>query len=513
MPKFATPEFFKSFVAGIPMTAEDVRLYRFILTITPAALLLGFWITHAFGYSLLDPFTPRLILTGYSVAVIVLSFCSDSFKKRMHLPVYIFLLLVYLWLLMLTWLNDFEPVILLWDLMYIFAAFQAFRSMSALISFGIIVVFSMFLAYSTVPEPKITEQFMIYYLAGGLVASSISAWLISIRLKEIRHQRRNTEIMKKARNRLNQAERIAGIGYWEMKRGTEDIFLSPGYRRLLGINNGVEKISLEQFFKCVAPEHREDIIRRVRTKGKWKEETDFKVQHEDGTIIYINSVGASEDSEGRLFGYVIDVTTNRRMLVEKEVLLKEVHHRVKNNLQVILSMIRIQRESVKGNPGDLIDAEARIRTIALIHEELYSRDDLSAVDISRYLKNLIRYLLELYRISGKQIEITTEIPSVVMDIDRLIPCALIVTELVSNAMKHAFSDSDKGKIRIHGSAVDNSLSITVGDDGQGAKPDGQTKRDFSGTVLITSLTEQLKGSLISESNGGYSTTLKMKIRD
>ncbi|MFA4850728.1 MAG: PAS domain S-box protein, partial [Methanoregula sp.] len=137
----------------------------------------------------------------------------------------------------------------------------------------------------------------------------------------------------------------------------------------------------------------------------------------------------------------------RRSLQEKEVLLKEIHHRVKNNLQVVWGLIDLQIQSIQ-DPGminTLRDSQNRVRTMSLIHETLYRSDDLSHIRISQYLHNLMDTLFSAYSISPNRIRVELDIDDILLDVESAIPCGLIVNELMSNTFKHAFPGDRKGK--------------------------------------------------------------------
>ncbi len=502
---------FRKWFSGIPLLSEDIKLYRFILMLGPLVILAGYGITHLFQFPYKDPFMPRLIVSAYGIVVFASSFKVSLVKNQLKYFMYFFLLILYLWLLMLTWLNNFDAIFLLWVLMYVYAAFLVFRSVGLLVIFGLIVLISMPVSYFLSPDPLVSETFLVYYLAGGIVASAVSVWMISTRLREISKQRMFLGEMRKARRRLNQAERLAGIGYWELNTRTNELFISPGYRRILDITEDHRISRTEQIFNFIVEEERQT-IKNSALEGDWKKDLQFRIQSGAGDIKVINSVGASTDSENRMFGYVIDITSQHKAVLEKEVLLREIHHRVKNNLQIILSMLRLQRNLVHGSK-EILDAEARIRTIALIHEELYSSHDLTAINLSNYLKNLLRFLMEVYRSPETAVDIKIHLPEVSVDIDRAIPCALIITELVSNAMKHAFPGRSRGIIELSGKTAETELSLTVKDNGTGYYPEEGKDSGSLGMNLISSLTSQLSGTLRTENTPGYTATLKIDLKD
>lgn len=203
----------------------------------------------------------------------------------------------------------------------------------------------------------------------------------------------------------------------------------------------------------------------------------------------------------------------RQSLQEKEILLKEIHHRVKNNLQVVSSLLSLQaRRAESGNAAsDLNQSRNRIRTMALIHELLYQSQDLRQIDFQEYLTSLTRNLIRASSLSD-HVSVTVDARSVRFDVDTAVPCGLIVNELVSNALQHAFDPGREGRIEVTVRHLkDNSYTLSVGDDGCGLLEgiDVQTS-DSLGLVLVRALTRQLQGSL--DILDGPGTCFRIKFR-
>ena len=140
----------------------------------------------------------------------------------------------------------------------------------------------------------------------------------------------------------------------------------------------------------------------------------------------------------------------RSSLAEKEVLLSEIHHRVKNKLQVITSLLDLQARNVEGEDivSVLRDSHNRILSMALVHEQLYQSPDLAKIDFSDYLGSVAASMCDSYGVNGDNIKVNVHAGHVVLDVERAIPCGLIVTELISNALKHAFTPSGRGEINV-----------------------------------------------------------------
>jgi two-component sensor histidine kinase len=191
-------------------------------------------------------------------------------------------------------------------------------------------------------------------------------------------------------------------------------------------------------------------------------------------------------------------------LGEKENLLKEIHHRVKNNLQIIHSMLNLQMSYIKNKKAIELFKESknRVYSMALIHEKLYQSDSLAKIDLPDYVRGLTTNLFLSYGVSERLVKPVISIENVPLDIDRLIPFALIVTELISNSLKHAFPSLPEreevpGEVRIElGRGPDNKLLLTVGDNGIGLPADLEIMESGSlGLKLVSVLVKQLRGTL------------------
>jgi PAS domain S-box-containing protein len=192
-------------------------------------------------------------------------------------------------------------------------------------------------------------------------------------------------------------------------------------------------------------------------------------------------------------------------LQEKEVLLKEIHHRVKNNLQIVTSLIKLQAESVQNQQirDVLKESQNRIRAMALIHEKLYRSPDLARTNLAAYVSDLMQELTRSYGIHPQAIQLQTQIEDILLNIDTAIPCGLIINELVSNALKYAFPDA-RGHIWVQCRLIDaNCCELIVGDDGIGLPPDFDSQNTESlGLQLVYGLTQQVGGDIHVDRNQG-----------
>jgi two-component sensor histidine kinase len=230
----------------------------------------------------------------------------------------------------------------------------------------------------------------------------------------------------------------------------------------------------------------------------------------DGTIIYVReSARAIRDASGRTLFYdgtVEDITEKKlaeekllSSLQEKEVLLKEVHHRVKNNLQVIISLLRLQSRYLD-DPRllELLQAsQNRIRSMAMIHEQLYASQNFARVDFDEYIKNLITHLYVVYGVSPNRVSFKVQAAKIYLDINRAISCGMIINELVSNALRHAFPENRQGEIIV--SLKQDEIGrfyLLVKDNGVGLPEAVEVEKAATlGLQIVRILVHQLGGSL------------------
>ena len=199
-----------------------------------------------------------------------------------------------------------------------------------------------------------------------------------------------------------------------------------------------------------------------------------------------------------------EINERKASLKEKEVLLKEIHHRVKNNLQIISSLLTIQAEKIKDHDAleYFKESQNRIVSMAIIHEKLYQSGDLARIDIAEYIRTLTNDLFHSYGVHSDVISLKINAKGNLMGIDTAIPCGLIINELVSNSLKHAFPAGKKGEISIDLSSHGNDhYVLNVSDDGVGIPENLDIDNTESlGLRLINTLADQLDGSIVLDRN-------------
>jgi PAS domain S-box-containing protein len=231
------------------------------------------------------------------------------------------------------------------------------------------------------------------------------------------------------------------------------------------------------------------------------------------------------DSEGNVVGILGtfgDITERKQAdekikasLKEKDVLLKEIHHRVKNNLQIISSLLKLQSSSIKDKHTLEMfkDSQSRIRTMALIHEKLYQSQDISRVNFVEYISNLAANLFRSYELVTTAINPIINVENIFLEIDVAVPCGLIINEIVSNSLKYAFPDRRKGEIQIHLYFFnEHEIKLIVSDNGIGLPKYLDFKNtETLGLQLVSNLVEQLEGTIEVNGNSGTEFIIKFAI--
>ncbi len=254
---------------------------------------------------------------------------------------------------------------------------------------------------------------------------------------------------------------------------------------------------------------------------------EFRLRKKTGEYIWIEDhmfKAKADDGQEYLSGVLIDVTERKlyeqrisQSLKEKELLLKEIHHRVKNNLQVVSSLLKLQSGYVSDTQtlDILTDSQNRVKSMALVHQKLYQSKDYSQIDFSEYLKQLSSHLLNSFRSTSDDVELRISSDNVFLSIDQAIPCGLIINELISNSLKYAFPVGRKGIINVGVDSLNNNdYHITVQDNGIGFPKDLNYKDTKSlGLQLVNTLVGQIDGTISMENHVGTSFKIMFSSRD
>jgi PAS domain S-box-containing protein len=250
------------------------------------------------------------------------------------------------------------------------------------------------------------------------------------------------------------------------------------------------------------------------------------VQLPNGQIVwfdfYIDPIIVPDKSIEEASYIVHDITDKKlneeqikQSLQEKEILLKEVHHRVKNNLQVISSILNLQSHYIKDAAAleTLKEIQNRIKSMALIHENLYQNKDLSQLNFGEYIANLVQNLVYTYNSSSKEVEVILEVDDIFLNLDFSIPCGLIINELISNSLKHAFTDAREGIIKVIFKKQADVVHLTIEDTGKGFDKDIDFRNtDSLGLQLVIALVDQINGSIVQHSQEKKGTVYNIEFK-
>ncbi len=311
------------------------------------------------------------------------------------------------------------------------------------------------------------------------------------------------------------AQRLAQVGYWENDFVQKNITWSAETYRIFGIENLSEKQSLNFFWTYVHPDDKAGVMElwsNAITAGEKYFEANFRIVLPDGGIRYAHTQGDVEYDEQmrplRMVGAIQDISEHinaqqkiQSALEEKLVLLREVHHRVKNNLQAIISLIEMRIDHLF-DPYTiqfLREIQEQARTMSLVYEQLYQSDSLARVEMQIYLDKLTSNVLQAFG-DGRFIEVQVDAAGIWLDVGAATPCGLIINELVTNALKHAFPPDFQGQPKIWVSFKRNEdhFALVVEDNGIGLPDNVELRQTRSMGLRLVKLwaVHQLGGQVL-----------------
>jgi PAS domain S-box-containing protein len=333
-------------------------------------------------------------------------------------------------------------------------------------------------------------------------------------------RKRVEEALRVSEERYGRAISAGKVGVWEWNIQTNEVYIDSNLKAMLGYKD--EEIA-NQFSNWLRFVHSDDVglvkaeINAYLEELIPKYEIEHRMLHKNGgAYSFLTRGTVVRDEEGIpafMAGSSTDITVRKQVenklkssLKEKEVLLKEIHHRVKNNLQIISSLLRLQSGYIKDKQALEIfkDSQNRVRAMALIHENLYQTSDLAKIEFSEYIRKLKYNLIRCY--NSNNIKINTNIEKVNLKLDTAIPCGLIINELIANSIKHAFKNNDEGEIYVEFITLQKGkYSLSVSDNGVGVRENiDSLKKQSLGLELVWNLVEQLEGTIIYNSKLGTS---------
>lgn len=336
---------------------------------------------------------------------------------------------------------------------------------------------------------------------------------------DITDRKQAMEALKESEERQRLAMEAAQIGMWFWDIPNGNLIWTPLCKTIFGLNPDQE-VSYQVFLNALHPDDRERTHQAVMRS--LEEQSDYKIEYRtvwpDGSIHWISAQGRgfynSAGTLQRMMGVVRDITERkqaeeqlRASLKEKEVLLKEMHHRVKNNLQIVSSLLNLQADYLKDEQAieAFKDSQSRINSMALIHEKLYQSQDLSKINFPDYVHELVASLFYSYNLSPHEITQRIDIDNISFALDTAIPCGFIINEIVLNSLKHAFLPNQPGEIYLIGKYLEaeNKFALIIGDNGIGLPLNFDWKNTESlGLQLVDTIINQINATVSVDSSRG-----------
>ncbi|NYB51522.1 MAG: PAS domain S-box protein [Methanobacteriaceae archaeon] len=319
------------------------------------------------------------------------------------------------------------------------------------------------------------------------------------------------------------------------ENAAEAIILLDRYGTIIEANDRIEHLSgfkkeelIGQKFMKLLPKVKIECKKALKAfkdlvRGNGLKQVEWSLKNKEGEDVFFRAHPSVIKNEDKIDGLVIileDITERKKAedslktsLEEKELLLREIHHRVKNNLQIISSLLSLQRLQVDDlETADILrECQGRVRTMAMVHENLYQSKDIRRVDFEEYLKKLLRNIFNSYHVDKGVINLKIQVECTDMGIETAMPCGLIINELATNSIKHAFPHGEKGNILVNLKQDNDSYVLNYEDDGVGLpkniNPENSKKL---GLMVVKTLANQLNAKVKIDRNNGTKYTFKFK---
>ncbi len=385
---------------------------------------------------------------------------------------------------------------------------------------------------------------------------------------DITERKQTEQALAESGQRIIFSLNAAEIGTWELDLVNHTAWRSLHHDQIFGYEELLPEWTYEMFLNHVLPEDRSIVDTKfgqsLENFSNW--EFECRIRRKDGAIRWIWAKGRPEFNDlhepKKMFGLVQDITERKaaeeaiktfsedlerkvtertsdlsdvnlklvteidirldaekqlnKTVGEKEVLLREIHHRVKNNLQIIISLLNLQSRYITDEKilAAIRESQNRVKAMALVHEKLYQAENIAQINLDDYTRFLGTGLIQFYGAKSRGITLTTDIRDIHVDINMAIPLGLIINELISNSLKYAFPDREKGEIFISVLKENHTLSVLVKDDGIGIPADLDWRNTESlGLRLVISLVEQLNGSIELDQSAGTAFSMVLQEKE
>jgi PAS domain S-box-containing protein len=373
----------------------------------------------------------------------------------------------------------------------------------------------------TTPEGRVTMQ--TGYLIPRRKNEKYDGMICTI--QDITERKQAENNLLKNQYYLSKAQEIGVIGTWELDIKENILNWTEENYRIFGIPLGTE-MNFELFLNCVHPDDR-NYVNKKWSAGLNKEP--FDIEHRlivEDEIKWVREKADinfdSEDNPIMAIGFTQDITNFKKTeeqikasLIEKETLLHEVHHRVKNNMQVINSLLKLQSNTIENDQiKEILNAsQSRVYAMSAVHETLHGSEILSEIDLKDYLSKVTTSIFQTYSVNPGKVKLNSDIEETPISLNQAYPLGLITNELISNSLKYAFPENKKGEITVSLKKLDKEFELIIMDDGVGMPDDFDWKNSSTlGFKLVRTLVEnQLDGSIDKESKKGTKFIIKFNI--
>jgi PAS domain S-box-containing protein len=339
--------------------------------------------------------------------------------------------------------------------------------------------------------------------------------------REIGERRRTEKALRESEDKYRTLAAQIPVGIYRTTLAGRYLYANPALAAMLGARTVDELLATPATSFYVDPQDRARKIAFWKAKGGTAS-VEHRLRTRKGRTIQVRDTGAvilnRRGEVEYISGVIEDISGQKRAedrlkgaLREKEFLLKEIHHRVKNNLQVISSLLRLQSRSTSDGPARelFLASQGRIRSMALVHESLYQARDLARIDFAAYIRKLTQQLVSLFKADPQRVKLRLRLERIPLDVNQAIPCGLIINELVSNALKHAFPGGRAGEVAVSLAAgARGMVRLTVRDNGVGLPAGLDIRRTPSlGLQIIVGLVDQLGGAIQMEGGAGTAAVI------
>jgi len=368
-----------------------------------------------------------------------------------------------------------------------------------------------------------------------LIKKTINSSMLSRVIRYAMERHRVGVALAASEERFQLAVSGAAAGLWDWNPKTDEVYFSPQFKSIMGYRDSEMPNQNRWHREAIHPEDVERILQSLDAHLKHRRpyDVEYRVRTKTGEFRWIQSRGQALWTENgvayRMVGWIMDIAERKSVeehvrelnaslerraeelqtsVKEKEALLQEIHHRVKNNLQIIASLLSLQSGYVR-DPQMLAqfrESQSRIRSMALIHEKLYQSERLVKVDLADYIQSLLDILVRTYA-TDTNIKAIAELEPTSVSIDTAVPVGLMLNELITNALKYAFPHRRAGILTVKlSSAGSDAIQLTVQDDGVGLPPDLSLEQASTlGLRLVRMFAKQLRATVALHSVPGHTT--------